>query len=207
MYEWDNDRSEDSKFAVSAGVVYRHLPTIQDAAIGIFPDGRTTFAFPGSAPANDLWELNARLVSKINSDFAFIANLYTGDAQANGSDQRTIRRYGMDLRAIYKKLKLNSFVRVNDWGPYDYHRDFNLTFPLQLMADISFSTGKPDWFDLPATSVGVRATYRSLDVYSPRYSPTETISGNGTYVPNPNAIGFDNGNEWELRTYIRININ
>ena len=113
----------------------------------------------------------------------------------------------MDLRAIYKKLKLNSFVRVNDWGPYDYHRDFNLTFPLQLMADISFSTGKPDWFDLPATSVGVRATYRSLDVYSPRYSPTETIPGNGTYVPNPNAIGFDNGNEWELRTYIRININ
>lgn len=206
MYEWDNDRSEDSKFAVSAGVVYRHLPTTQDAAIGILPDGRTIFAFPGAAPANDLWEVNARLVSKINSDFAVIANLYAGDAQANGSDQRTIKRYGMDLRAIYKKLKINSFVRVNDWGPYDYHRDFNLTFPLQLMADISLSTGKPDWFDLPATSFGLRATYRTLDAYSPRYSPTQTISGNGTYVPNPTAIGFDNGNEWELRTYIRINI-
>lgn len=206
MYEWDNDRAEDAKFAVSAGFVYRHLPTTQDAAIGIFGDGRTIFAFPGAAPANDLWELNARLVSKINNNFAFIANLYTGDAQANGSDQRTIRRYGMDLRAIYKHLKLNSFVRINDWGPYDYHRDFNLTFPLQLMADLSFSSGKPDWFDLPTTSLGVRVTYRTLDAYSPRYSPTETIAPNGNYLPNPTAIGFDNGNEWEIRTYVRINI-
>jgi hypothetical protein len=206
MYEWDNDRAEDAKFAVSAGVVYRHLPTTQDAAIGIFADGRTIFAFPGAAPAKDLWEVNARLVSKVNNNFAFIANLYAGDAQANGSDQRTIRRYGMDLRAIYKHLKLNSFVRINDWGPYDYHRDFNLTFPLQLMADLSFSSGKPDWFDLPTTSLGLRVTYRTLDAYSPRYSPTETISSNGTYVPNPTAIGFDNGNEWEIRTYLRINI-
>lgn len=206
MYEWDNDRAEDAKFAVSAGFVYRHLPTTQDAAVGIFADGRTIFAFPGAAPAKDLWEVNARLVSKINNDFAFIANLYTGDAQANGSDHRTIRRYGMDLRAIYKHLKLNSFVRINDWGPYDYHRDFNLTFPLQLMADLSFSSGKPDWFDLPTTSLGLRVTYRTLDTYSPRYSPTQTISSNGTYVPNPTAIGFDNGNEWEIRTYLRINI-
>jgi hypothetical protein len=206
MYEWDNDRAEDAKFAVSAGVVYRHLPTTQDAAIGIFADGRTIFAFPGAAPAKDLWEVNARIVSKINNNFAFIANLYTGDAQANGSDPRTIRRYGMDLRVIYKQLKLNSFVRLNDWGPYDYHRDFNLTFPLQLMADLSLSTSKPDWFDLPATSLGVRATYRTLNVYSPRYSPTQTIAANGTFLPNPTAIGFDNGNEWELRTYIRINI-
>lgn len=206
MYEWDNDRSEDSKFAVSAGLVYRHLPTTQDAAIGILPDGRTTFAFPGAAPADDLWEVNTRLVSKINSNFGLIANLYAGDAQANGSDERTIRRYGMDLRMIYKKIKLNSFVRVNDWGPYDYHRDFNLTFPLQLMADLSLSTGKPDWFDMPATSFGVRATYRTLDAYSPRYSPTKTLSSGGNLVPDPTAIGFDNGNEWEIRTYIRINI-
>ena len=34
MYEWDNDRAEDAKFAMSAGFVYRHLPTSQDAAIG-----------------------------------------------------------------------------------------------------------------------------------------------------------------------------
>ena len=36
MYEWDNDRAEDAKFAASLGFVYRHLPTSMDAAI-IFP--------------------------------------------------------------------------------------------------------------------------------------------------------------------------
>ncbi|MBL7885742.1 MAG: glycosidase [Flavobacterium sp.] len=206
MYEWDNDRSEDAKFSTSAGFVYRHLPTTQDAAIGILGNGRTTFAFPGAAPATDLWEVNARIVSKLTKDFGFITTFYGGDAQANGSDARTINRYGMDLRVIYRKIKLNSFVKVNDWGPYDYHRDFNLTFPLQLMADLSTEIGKPDWFILPGTRIGIRGTWRSLDQYSPRYNPTQILSPAGEWVPDPTAIGFDNGNEWEIRTYIHINI-
>jgi hypothetical protein len=35
-YGLDNDMTEDAKFAVSTGFVFRHLPTSQDAAIGIF---------------------------------------------------------------------------------------------------------------------------------------------------------------------------
>ena len=99
MYEWDNDKTEDSDFALSAGIVYRHLPTTMDAAIGIFPDGRTTFAFPGAPPAQDLWEVHTRIVSKMNKNFGIIANIYAGDAQANGSDERLIRRYGADVRS------------------------------------------------------------------------------------------------------------
>lgn len=206
MYNWDSDRSEDSEFAFNLGFVYRHLSTTQDAAVGILPDGRTIFAFPGAAPAQDLWEVHSKVISKVNHDFGFIASLYAGDAQANGSDDRLIRRYGMDLRMIYKELKLISFARINDWGPYDYHRDFNLTFPLQLMADLSTSLRKPDWFDLPDTNIGIRATYRTLDKYSPRYAPTQKLDDGGMLVPDPDAIGFDNGNEWEIRTYVRINI-
>ncbi|HLN96212.1 MAG TPA: hypothetical protein VK183_11320, partial [Flavobacterium sp.] len=206
MYDWDNDRTEDAKFSTSLGFVYRHLPTTQDAAIGILGNGRTTFAFDGAAPAADLWEVNARIVSKLSRDFGFITTLYGGDAQANGSDARTIHRYGMDLRVLYRKLKLNSFVRVNDWGPYDYHRDFNLTFPLQLMADLSLDIGKPDWFILPGTRIGIRGTWRSLDQYSPRYNPTQVLNPAGEWVPDPTAIGFDNGTEWEIRTYIHINV-
>ncbi|NUY80438.1 glycosidase [Flavobacterium sp. MAH-1] len=206
MYNWDSDRTEDSKFAVSAGFVFRHYPTSQDAAIGILPDGRTTFAFDGAAPAKDLYEVNARIVSKLTNDFGIIANLYTGDAQANGSDARTIHRYGMDLRMIYRNLKFNSSVKVNDWGPYDYHRDYNLTFPLQLMGDLSYEIGKPDWFWIPRTRIGVRGTWRSLDQYSPRYNPTQVLDASGQWVPDPTAIGFPNGSEWEIRTYIHINI-
>ncbi|MFN7332048.1 MAG: glycosidase, partial [Flavobacterium sp.] len=172
----------------------------------ILGNGRTLFAFDGAAPAADLWEVNTRIVSKLNKDFGVIATLYAGDAQANGSDARKITRMGMDLRAIYKNVKLNSAIKINDWGPYDYHRDFNLTFPLQLMADLSTTIGKPDWFILPGTRIGIRGTWRSLDKYSPRYNPTQIQNPAGEWVPDPNAIGFDNGQEWEIRTYIHINI-
>jgi len=207
MYEWDNDRMEDAKFAFSSGFVYRHLPTVQDASIGILGNGRTTFVFPGSAPAQDLWELNARVVSKINPEFGMIGNLYFGNGQANGNDTRTINRYGMDIRTIYKKMKLITIVKIDDWGPFDYHRDFNQTFPLQLIGDWSIEVGKPDWFMLPGTKLGFRTTYRTLNKYSNRYSPITTLNNLGQFVPDPNALGFPNGNEWELRTYIQININ
>lgn len=207
MYEWDNDRMEDAKFAMSAGFVYRHLPTVQDAAIGILGNGRTTFVFPGSAPAEDLWEANVRMVSKINPEFGIIGNFYYGNGQANGDDTRLINRSGIDIRTIYKKMKLTTIAKFNDWGPFDYHRDFNLTFPLQLIGDWSFQIGRPDWFMLPGTKLGFRATYRTLDDFSNRYSPTTTVDALGAVVPDPTAFGFPNGNEWEFRTYIQININ
>lgn len=206
MYEWDNDRAEDAKFAVSADFVYRHLPTTMDAAIGILGNGRTTFVFPGAVPAQDLWELNTRVVSKLNPDLGFIANLYWGNGQANGSDTRTIERYGFDLRTIYRKVKFAAIGKFNDWGPFDYHRDFNLTFPMQWIADLSTEVGKPDWFMMPGTKIGVRCTYRTLNKYSNRYAPVYILDAAGNQVPDPNAIGFPDGNEWEVRTYIQINI-
>lgn len=206
MYEWDNDRAEDAPFAASVNVLYRHLPTTQDAAIGILSNGRTTFVFPGAAPAQDLWEASARIVSKINPEFGVIVNLYVGNGQANGSDTRTIQRFGADLRTVYKQSKLVLFCKVNDWGPFDYHRDFNLTFPLQLMAELSTELAKPDWFMLPGTKVGMRGTYRTLNKYSPRYSPTLTLDPAGNWVPDPNAIGFPDGNEWEIRTFVQMSI-
>jgi len=206
FYDWDNDRSEDAKFAISEDFVYRHLPTTQDAAVGILADGRTTFVFPGAAPAHDLWENNIRIVSKLNHNFGFISNIWFGNGQANGSDTRLIHRYGIDIRTIYKKVKFIATAKFNDWGPYDYHRDFNETYPLQLMGDLSTEIGNPDWFLLPGTRMGIRCTYRTLNKYSPRYDPTNTVNAAGQIIPDPNAIGFPNGNEWEIRTYIQINI-
>ncbi|MDZ7647336.1 MAG: hypothetical protein U5K54_09225 [Cytophagales bacterium] len=108
------------------------------------------------------------------------------------------------LRVIYKTVKLSSHLKFNDWGPYDYHRDFNLTFPLQFMMDLSTTVGKQDWYLLPSTSLGLQFTWRSLDQYSPRYSPNEAEE----FAPAPiiSPVGFPNGNEWEIRTYVRINV-
>ena len=203
MYEWDNDRAEDAKFAMNFGFVFRHHPTAQDAAIG-FLANRTPFAFPNSAPAHDLWETHTRIVSKVSPDLGLIANLYFGNAQANGSDERLIERFGGDIRVIYNKLKLVHSFKINDWGPFDYHRDFNLTYPVQLMLDISTTLGKPNWFILPNTKIGIRGTWRTLNEFSPRYLPNETVEFADAPIISP--IGFGDGNEWEIRTYVHINI-
>ena len=206
MYEWDNDFAEDAKFAASAGFIFRHLPTSQDASIGILQDGRTIFAFPGAAPAQDLWEAHARIVSKINPDFGIIGNFYAGKAQANGDSERSFNRFGGDVRLIYKQLKVNYGMKINDWGPYDYHRDFNLTFPLQFTLDISTVLGKPSWLYIPQTKIGVLGTWRALDQYSNRYCPATTTDVNGNIVCVSNLAGFDRGSEWEIRAYIQLNI-
>lgn len=202
-YEWDNDRAEDAKFAFNLGFVYRHHPTSMDAAIGFLAD-RTLFAFPNAVPAEDLWEAHSRIVSKITPDFGFVSNIYYGNGQANGSDERLINRFGADLRLIFKKIKVTSHVKLNDWGPFDYHRDFNLTFPTQLMLDVSTTLGKPDWFILPSTRIGIRGTWRALDQYSPRYLPN--VAEEFANQPIISPVGFDNGQEWEIRTYVHINI-
>jgi len=203
FYEWDNDKSEDAKFAMNLGFVYRHLPTTQDAHIG-FLATRQFFAFPNSAPAEDLWEIHSRVVSKLNPNLGIIGNFYYGNGQGNGDSDRLIRRFGADIRAIYEKVKVQAHVKVNDWGPFDFHRDFNLTFPLQLQLDLSTSVGKPDWFILPSTRIGIRGIWRSLNEFSPRFLPN--AAAEFATEPTISPVGFDNGNEWEIMTYVHINI-
>lgn len=206
MYDWENDNNEDATFAASLDFVYRHLPTSQDAAIGILADGRSTFAFAGSAPAHDLWETNLKVASRVSRNFGIISNVYLGTAQANGDDARLIKRLGADARMMYKKFKLNAFVKFNDWGPYDYHKDFNLTFPFQCEVDLSTNLFKPKWLGPISTCVGIRGAFRTLDKYSPRYVAGYVSDGNGGFVESTDIIGAPHGNEWEIRTYISFSL-
>lgn len=204
MYAWDSDMREDARFAANVGYVYRRLPTTMDAAIGILGDGRTTFPFPGATPARSLYEVRSRIVSKVASDVRLIANLYTGTAEPNGNDPRLLHRSGVDVRMVKQHVKVMAAAKLNDWGPFDYHRDFNLTFPKQLLTDVSYSIGTPQWWDLPETKFGVRGTWRALDKYSPRFCPErvpDLITGTPTCDPTAPA---KNGSEWEIRTYLTV---
>ncbi|HKK93005.1 MAG TPA: hypothetical protein VJ925_06200, partial [Longimicrobiales bacterium] len=203
MYLWDSDRLEDAALAASIGFVYRSQKAPRDASIGILADGRTLFAFPGAPDPEDLWEVHSRIVSKTASGLGIIVNAYAGEGQANGISDRTIDRYGVDARLAQGPVRFEAGAKFNDWGPYDYHRDFNLTFPTQLMGDLSYSFGLPDWLNAPQTRLGVRGLWRSLNEFSPRYCPQRTPDPFGTLTCDPLAPG-DNGNEWEIRTYLHF---
>ncbi len=191
MWAWDNDMREDARFAASLDLVYRHLPTTQDAALGVFVYAGQTFvgAFPGAAPAHDLWELRGRVVSAVGSRQRLVGTMFVGDGEPTGNDTRVVHRWGADARLAMPSWAVSGAAHFNDWGPYDYHRDFNLTYPQQYMGDLSYTLGTPRWWTSnPQTCVGVRGIYRTLDQYSPRYAPA--------------ANSKARGNEWEFRTYL-----
>ena len=204
MWAWDNDVREDARFAASVGFTYRDYRDTRDAATFIAEDGVTVYAFGGAPPAQALWGVHARIVSRLGPATRLVASVVAGEAEPRGHDpsgedetlNRVIRGYGLVSRLDHGPLRLDSMAAFDGWGPYDYHHDFNLTYPVQLFGDLSYSLGRPRWFDRPQTRLGVQAKWRTLDVHSPRYSPT-----GGDALP-----GYDDGREWEIRSYLHLSM-
>jgi hypothetical protein len=202
MWAWDSDLREDADLAASIGLSVRRHHTSADGALFVSAEG-LVYGFAGATPARDLWELKCRVVNKLGGSARAVSHVYLGNAEPNGEDPRLLHRFGADTRITWPAIVVAGYLKVNDFGPYDYHRDFNLTYPLQLMADLSTTLGSPRWFDLPQTRLGVRAMYRTLDRWSPRYAPV------GAPAPVANEKypeGLEKGNEWEIRTYLHLAI-
>ncbi|MFT5458496.1 MAG: beta-galactosidase, partial [Myxococcota bacterium] len=189
MWQYDNDWREDAAFAASIDLVYRHFPTSRDADFGWTAEG-VLFAFPGAPAAADLWDVNGRFVMNPGGGLRWIIKPYAGAGQADGDDQRIITRYGTTSSWWWKRSTLATGVKVGDWGPFDFHRDFNLTYPLQLTGDLSRGFGR-SVENAFSTKFGVMTNVRWLDRYSPRF----LISDNGTW-----------GNEWEIATYLEVGL-
>ncbi|QAT85382.1 hypothetical protein EJ065_3821 [Corallococcus coralloides] len=164
FWSWDRDMREDAPFAAGLDIVYRHQPTSRDAGIAILADG-STIAF-GSAPvARDEWETSLRLVGNPTQRLRLYGTAYVGSQQSSGEDSRQIHRFGLDGSALYDTLLLAAQLRFNDWGPYDYHRVFNLTYPVQLGGDLSYGLKKPV-LGAVTTRFGLRGLVRMLNEYS-----------------------------------------
>lgn len=227
FYAWDNDRRESAPLAFNLGFVYKDMPTTQDAGLFIDSDGTTTYAFPGAAPAHTEWEVHSRIAGKLGSQTRLVANIYAGKAEPNGwvypsgdiedlsieerhlNEQlnRVIHRYGIDARLVHKSFSVTGMLKINDWGIYDYHRDWNLTFPLQMMADVSYSLGKPQWFDEPETRLGIQFVYRTLDSNSNRYRMPDDWENSPSWDELQSEIDENgDGTEWEIRTYMQVGI-
>ena len=192
MWAWDNDLREDAPIAASLDVTFRHMPTAIDSTFWYEADGLTVHAWGHGVPAANVWEANARVVSVPRSDLRLVGHLFAGNPQANGQDGRQPHRYGGDARVTWRQLSLAGFAKFNDWGPYDYYRDFNSTMPLQLMGDVSYALGPARWLWLQQSRIGVRATSRYLNGYS-----------GARFLADP-ANSKRWGHEYEIRSYLVV---
>lgn len=201
FWAWDSDRKENADLAFSLGFTAKRHHTTADAR-PFYSAGGEVYVFPGATPARDLWEINSRIVKKLPGDAKMITKLALGTVEPNGDNARLVKRFSADTRIVWPVISLMGHFKLNDFGPYDYHRDHNLTYPMQVMADLSYNLGRPKWLDGRQTMFGVRATYRSLDRYSPRYAPEGVAAPTMENELYPD--GLDEGREWEIRTYVHM---
>ncbi|MCY1083318.1 glycoside hydrolase family 2 TIM barrel-domain containing protein [Archangium lansingense] len=175
FWSWDRDMREDAPFAAGLDIVYRHQPTSRDAGIAILANG-SMIAFGKAPPAADEWETTLRVVGNPSKRLKLYGTAMVGNNQSSGEDARQILRYGVDGSVLLDTLLLTAQLRMNDWGPYDYHRVFNLTYPLQAGGDLSYGLKKPV-LGAVTTRFGVRGMVRMLDQYSEGLSAAALAEG------------------------------
>lgn len=183
FWAWDNAMHEDAPMAAAFDFVYRHQPTQRDALFGFDEEGNL-FAFSDSPVAADVWTATATVMANLGPAHRLFLGGMAGAEQSTGDDDRMINRTAVTADLWAKKTALKTAFRWNDWGPFDYHKTFNLTFPFQASADLS--TGVRGFsLEDPGTRLGARFKYRTFDEFS----------------PDPLITGQE-GHELELYTYL-----
>lgn len=168
FYAWDSDRKEDARFACSIGGNFTRYDTVTDASLFYYQEGKTNAPFGSGLPAEDVWLAKGRFILNPNVGLKIIANLETGKQQSSGNpdgDSPQFISLSTDF-IMNKRHYISAYAKKDAWGPLDWYRQFNITFPYQFMLDYSVLI---DNFLLKTTSsrLGFRSLLRTLDANSP----------------------------------------
>ena len=119
------------------------------------------------------------MVFNPNPNAKYIIKYVHGFDQSTGDPTGgTQSYYQLHWKAEFKRKHVFSGYFMKDaWGPYDFYRDFNLTFPEQVKLDYSVRLGSTGQIgsvtdEDQATRLGLRVLYRS---YGEENSELETL--------------------------------
>jgi hypothetical protein len=180
FYAWDNDMREDARFAFNLGANYTEYPTFTDAYLFFYLPSGSNASFGSGLPAEDVWTVSSRMVFNPSANAKYIANLVTGFEQSTGNPDGGARKfYELNGKVILgRKHIIQGYFKKDAWGPYDFYRQFNITFPEQYKLDYSILLDdRRD--ELLSTKVGVRFLYRTVDENSP---DNEYLNGENSYL-------------------------
>ncbi len=177
FYAWDSDRKEDAGFAFSVGGNVTRYSTVTDANLFFYQEGNTNAPFASGLPAEDLWLAKGRFVLNPNPRLKIIANLEGGKQQSSGNPDGASPRYislATDL-VISRQHFISAYAKKDAWGPLDWYRQFNITFPYQFMLD--YSVLIDNLLNKQTSSrIGFRSLFRTLDENSPVNENSDTLN-------------------------------
>lgn len=187
FYDWDNDWREDARFAFNFGGTYTEYPTATDSNLFFFEPINGNAPFGTGLPAEDVWSLSSRMIMNTASNNKFILRVTRGLDQSTGDPNGGSRKFWQfNGRAIWGEGRhtLTGYYMKDAWGPYDFFRQFNITFPEQVQLDYSlwlgsgFGSVSNAIAEQTATRIGIRTTYRTTDENSP---DSEFLDGDNDY--------------------------
>ncbi len=163
FYDWNNDEKEDAGLAFNVVASYTEYPTATDAT-SYFNQDFDVNAFFAPLPAEDVWHVSSKIVINPSRNLKMITNLLAGYQQSTGDPTGGTRKfYEADAKFIInKKHILSGYVKKDAWGPYDFQRQFNITFPRQYKLDYAYLLDQRKEED-DSSRIGVRALYRTYD--------------------------------------------
>jgi beta-galactosidase len=171
FYAWDNDLRENAGFAYNIAINYVDYPTFTDAFLFFFEEGGTNAPFGEGLPAEEIWTVSSRMVFNPNTNARYIADILVGSDQSTGNPVGGTRDFYELTGTIVlgNRHILKGYFKKDAWGPYDFHRQFNVTFPEQYMLDYSYLLDQRGAWSglLKSSQIGIRGLYRSLDENSP----------------------------------------
>ena len=186
FYDWDNDWREDAKFAFNFGGNYTEFPTPTDSYLFFFQEGGFNAPFGEGLPAEDVWTLSSRMVFNPSRDARYILRLVGGSHQSTGNPEGGTRDfYEIHGKAVLgRKHLITGYFMKDAWAPYDFYRQFNITYPEQYMIDYAYllngTSGLGSELDEErATRVGIRTIFRTTDENSP---DNEYLDGINDYL-------------------------
>ena len=176
FYDWDNEWREDARFAFNFGGTYTEFPTFTDSEQFFFEPTGANAPFGVGLPEEDVWALSSRMIFNTRNNTKFIVRAIRGFEQSTGDPNGGTRDYWeLHGRAIWGngRHSLEGYYMKDAWGPYDFFRQFNVTFPEQIKLDYSLWLGgglggiSDANAEARATKIGIRALYRTADENSP----------------------------------------
>ena len=170
-YDWDNEWREDASFAIDFGGTYTEFPTFTDSYLFFFAPTESNAAFGEGLPAEDVWTVSSRVTFNTKNRTKLIFKGVRGFQQSTGSPTGGTRDFWeLHGKAIWGgKHTLEGYFLKDAWGPYDFYRQFNVTFPEQIKLDYSYLLGS-GYYAIndrvsqdQATKIGIRTLYRAFD--------------------------------------------
>jgi hypothetical protein len=168
FYAWDNDVKEDAKLAFSIGGQFTRYETETDANLFYYQEGKTNAPFASGMPAEDVWLAKGKFIMNPNPNLKVISNIEVGKQQASGNpDGKAAEYISLDSKfVVNRKHYISGYAKKDAWGPLDWYRQFNITFPYQYMLDYSFLIDNI-LNETISSRIGFRTLFRTLDENSP----------------------------------------